>query len=159
MADLKPPKLVGAGEKATLIALLQYQRESVVRKIEGLSDEEARRSPVPTGTSLLWLVKHLTMAELLWVAHRFAGRSFVALPANDLETTDTVASVVDGYRAAWTTVDMIVEHFALDDRCQAMPEDDMVDLRWVLAHLLEETARHAGHADIIRELIDGRTGR
>ena len=73
MSDRKPPRDIG-DDRTTLTSLLRYQRESVVGKLDGLSDDDARRSPVPTGTSLLWLVKHLTRAEALWVLHRFAGQ-------------------------------------------------------------------------------------
>lgn len=159
VADLKPPRLVGGSERATLRTLMQYQRESVVRKLDGLTDDDARRPLVPSGTSLLWIVKHLTRAELLWIVHRFAGRSDVALPSDQLEPDESVASVLDGYRSVWMIVDEIVDAASLDQPCRDVGSESMVDLRWVLMHLLEETARHAGHADIIREQIDGTTGR
>ena len=158
MADLKPPRLVGCGERRTIRALTQYHRESVVRKLEGITDEEARRSFVPSGTSLLWIVKHLAKAELLWVCQRFAGRT-VALPSDALEVGDSIASVVQSYRAAWVTVDAVADAASLEDHCLNVGTDSIVDLRWVLTHLLEETARHAGHADILRELLDGTAGR
>ena len=72
---------------------------------------------------------------------------------------DTIDSVVSAYRAAWVEVDAISAAAPLDQQCHDVGAEAMVDLRWVLAHLLEETARHAGHADILRELIDGTTGR
>jgi hypothetical protein len=150
MADLKPPRF-DAGDRETLLALLQYQRDSVVRKVEGLSDEAARQRLVPSETTLLWLVEHLAWAEHLWVAHRFAGRP---LPET---ASGTLADAVAAYRRAWATVDEIVVASDLDDLCRLT--DEPVNLRWVLAHLLQETARHAGHADILRELTDGRTGR
>ncbi len=158
VADRKPPRMVASGERQTIRALMQYQRESVVRKLDGLTEEQARSALVPSGTSLLWLVKHLTMAELLWVCRRFAGRD-VALPDDALQAADTVESIVRAYRAAWQETDAITDAASLDDHCQDVGVDSMVDLRWVLAHLLEETARHAGHADILRELLDGSTGR
>lgn len=159
MTDRPPPRLHGASERETLLALLQFQRESTVSKLDGLDDAVVRQSPVPTGTSLLWLVKHLTMAETIWVVHRFAGRTDPPLPANEIDDRDTIASVVAGYRAIWSLVDEIVAGASLTDECAAIGAGSMVDLRWILMHLLEETARHAGHADILRELIDGSTGR
>jgi hypothetical protein len=153
MADLKPPRLVGE-ERETLLALLQYKRESVVRKVDGVSDADARRSPVASGTSLLWLLEHLTHAERLWITHRFAGHD-LDVPASPA----TAAEAIDNYRATWKAVDAIVAASGLDERCQNIGDDPPVNLRWVLMHLLEETARHAGHADILRELIDGETGR
>jgi hypothetical protein len=157
MTDQKPPRLVG-GERSTLCALLQYQRESIVRKVAGVDDDTARQSPVPTGTSLLWLLEHLARAETLWVCRRFAGLD-VSLPDDTVGAQDTVAGAVEQYRDTWARVDAIVADASLDDLCRDVGDDSPVDLRWVLAHLLEETARHAGHADILRELIDGQTGR
>jgi hypothetical protein len=158
MADLPPPRLAGADERTVLRALTQHQRDSIVRKLDGLTDAEARRPLVASGTTLLWLVQHLTYAELLWIGRRFAGRD-VPLPANALDDGDTIESVVTAYRAAWAVVDPIADAAPLDQPCHDVGDHPMVDLRWVLTHLLEEIARHAGHADILRELIDGRTGR
>ena len=158
MADHKPPRLA-AGESETLHALLQYQRDSLVRKVADLDDASARRSFVGSGTTLLWLMKHMARAEVTWVLHRFAGQD-VAIPADEPEPTDTLALVTDAYRATWQQVDAVAFGGAgLDQLCRRADGDPRVSLRWVLTHLLEETARHAGHADIIRELIDGQTGR
>jgi uncharacterized damage-inducible protein DinB len=157
VADLKPPRLV-AGERETLHALLQYQRESFVRKVEAVDEDAARRRFVPTGTSLLWLLKHMARAETLWIVHRFAGDD---LPEIDdtVRSEDTVAAAVDVYRATWVRVDAVVAAASLDEVCRRVGDEAPVNLRWVLMHLLEETARHAGHADILRELVDGVTGR
>jgi hypothetical protein len=156
LTDQKPPRRIG-DDRTTLTSLLRYQRESVARKLEGLSEADGRRSPVPSGTSLLWLVKHLTRAEALWVLHRFAGQP---LEVDDTVTDDdSVAGVLAGYRAMWARVDVVVAAASMDDPCVASDTAEIPDLRWVLAHLLQETARHAGHADILRELIDGETGR
>ena len=158
MADLKPPRLV-AGERETLHALLQYQRESFVRKVTGLSDEDARRPLVASGVSVLWLVKHMATAETLWFAIRFAGEPD-ALPDDTVTPADTLAGAIDRYRSTWARVDAIVAaEPTLDAPCRNIGDDPPVNLRWVLMHLLEETARHAGHADILREQIDGATGR
>ena len=112
---------------------------------------------MPSGTSLLWLVKHLTRAEALWVVHRFAGQPVEV--DDTLTDEDSVAGVLAGYRAMWDQVDAVVATASMDDPCAASDTAEVPDLRWVLAHLLQETARHAGHADILRELIDGATGR
>ncbi|WP_412543155.1 DinB family protein [Longispora sp. K20-0274] len=158
MADLRPPRTVG-GERETLLTLLRYHRESLVRKVAGVGVREATWSPVGSGTSLLWLVKHLTGTELSWFLRRFAGQS-VPLPDPAHQEGDTIESAVAAYRDAWARVAPIIEHGDLDEVCQD-PGDGQpqCNLRWVLAHLVEETARHAGHADIIRELVDGATGR
>jgi uncharacterized damage-inducible protein DinB len=158
MADRKPPRLV-ADERATALALLQYQRESLVRKLEGVDEQSARRSPVATGTSLLWLVQHLAHSETLWLAHRFAGEEMPSAD-NAVQAGDSLASAIDAYRATWKRGDAIVASApSLDVECATTDGESPVNLRWVLMHLLEETARHAGHADILRELIDDQVGR
>ena len=157
MADQRPPRRTG-DDRGTLLALLQYQRESLVRKIEGVGEEHARWSPVGSGTSLLWLVKHLAGAEATWVVRRFAGRKDVVRD-DEVREDDTVESAVSAYRRTWAAVDEVLAGASLDDLCRADERQPPVDLRWILAHLLEETARHAGHGDIIREQLDGSTGR
>lgn len=157
MPDVKPPRLV-RGERETLHALLQYHRESLVRKVAGLDDAAARRRFVDSDTTLLWLVKHAAGAEARWVLWSFA-RELDANPSDGVLPEDTLAGAVERYRDTWARVDAVIAAASLDDRCPASSGDDMVNLRWIVAHLLEETARHAGHADILRELIDGETGR
>lgn len=156
MPDQLPPYVV-ADERTTLLALLRYKRESLARKVEGLSEEDARRSPVASGTSLLWLVKHVTFAEAIWVLQRFAQED-VALD-NEVQPDDTVAGALAAYRATWARVDAVIEGADLDDTTGDQSDRPPVTLRWIVMHLLEETARHAGHADILRELLDGQTGR
>ena len=117
MPDIKPPRLAGS-EAETLHALLQYQRDSLVRKVAGLDDRSARWSPVGTGTSLLWLVKHMTRAEVTWVLRRFAGHD-VAIPGDQPGPGETLDAVTAAYRKAWQQVDRVA--FAgpgLDELCQ-----------------------------------------
>jgi hypothetical protein len=97
-------------------------------------------------------------AEELWVLRRFAGEH-VEILDDTVHPDDSLAGAVDAYRDAWTRVDAVVDAASLDEPCREVGEGPPVNLRWVLMHLLEETARHAGHADILRELIDGATGR
>jgi hypothetical protein len=159
MADQKPPRLAG-DPRATLCALLGYQRASLLRKVEGLTDEQAAISPVPSGTSLLWLVEHMAGAERTWVVDRFAGLGADRPDGAGSDPTGRLADAVTAYRATTDAVDAIVAAApGLDTRCVADVGEPPVDLGWVLAHLVEETARHAGHADILRELLDGATGR
>jgi len=150
-----------AGERETLQALLQYQRDSLVRKVAGLDDQAARQSPVGSGTTLLWLVKHMAHAESIWILHRFAGLE-TGVAGDTVAPDDTLRGAVGSYRRTWEQVDAVVVSAAsLDEGCSRADSESgpPVNLRWVLMHLLEETARHAGHADILREIIDGRTGR
>ncbi len=157
MSDQRPPRLE-ADERETLCALLQYQRDSLVRKVADVDEDAARRQLVGSGTTLLWLMRHIAWAETLWVVERFAGQQVERID-DAASTSDTVAAAIDAYRATWRRVDSIVAASALDESCRQLGGDSPVNLRWVLMHLLEETARHAGHADILRELIDGATGR
>jgi hypothetical protein len=152
MPDRKPVRLAG-DERTTLLALLQYQRGSFVRKVQGVDEAAAASSPVASGTSLLWLANHIGDAEATWVLRRFAQRTDDPPPAPD------VAGAIDRYRAITAAVDEVVAAASLDDLCPPFDDQPPVDLRWIVAHLLEETARHAGHADILRELIDETTGR
>lgn len=158
MPDRKPPRTVG-DERTVLRALLQYQRESLVRKVAGVDEVAARTELVGSGTSLLWLVRHLTEAESLCVLQRFAGGPLEE-PPSAAGSELPLADAVDAYRAMWARVDDVVDAaLDLEAFCADTGTESPVTLRWVLMHLLEETARHAGHADILRELIDGQTGR
>ena len=145
-----------AEERTTVLALLQYQRESFVRKLEGVGDVDGASAAVASGTSLLWLANHMADAERTWLLHRFEG----ADPANDPPHELKVGAALDRYRATWTAVDEVIASAPdLDRPCQPFDDEPPVSLRWILLHLLEETARHAGHADILRELVDEKTGR
>jgi hypothetical protein len=81
------------------------------------------------------------------------------VPPNEVPAGDTVVAAVEAYRATWRAVDEVVARASFDEVRELGDGRSAVDLRWIMGHLLEETARHAGHADIIRELLDGATGR
>lgn len=158
MGDEKPPRLAGE-ERETVLALLQYQRNSFVKKVRGVSDEAARQSPMASGTSLLWLVKHMARAESLWMLHRFAGQDAV-IEEDEVGPGDTLPSAITAYQQTWMRTDAVVaDARSLSELCREVGNEAPVNLRWVLMHLLEETARHAGHADVLREMVDGETGR
>jgi hypothetical protein len=137
--------------------LWRYHRESFLAKLSGITEEDASSSLVGSGTSLLWLADHMATTQLGWLAGRFLGEP----PRPDPLVSATVAEAVAFCRESWATVDQIIDAHDFDELC-AQPvhgDTDPVNLRWVVVHLLEETARHAGHADILRELIDGSIGR
>ena len=155
MTDIGPPAVV-AGEKETLLAFLRYLREAVIRKVEGLPDDVARTSRVPSGTSPLGMLKHLTGAERVWLEWAFLGREPFPELGMEVSESDTVEGCVAAYRAAGARADAIFE--SLDD-LDAVSVRENRTLRWILVHTVEETARHAGHLDILRELTDGSVGR
>ena len=142
-------------ERSVVTSLLAYQRSSLLKKVDGIDDAQAAASPVASGTSLLWLINHVADAEVTWVLRRFAGQDGAS--AGDHETT--IDGAIRRYRAVCGESDGVIARSSFDELCRAPDVAPAPDLRWVVSHLLEETARHAGHADILRELIDGSTGR
>jgi len=151
-----------SGELSTALAFLSFARHCVLKKADGLSGEQLRRVLVGSGTSILGLVQHLTEAERSWFGHHLAGGAWdqgsergMTVPAGR-----DAADVLLGYRAAIEDSDRAIRAAGHPDARFVIPVDgNHHTLRWVLAHMTSETARHAGHADIIREQIDGTTGR
>ena len=145
-------------ERASLEAWLDYHRGVAVWKLEGVSEEDARRPMVPSGTSMLGLVKHLAGVERWWFPIVFAGLD-VADQDDDWVFTDddTVAQVIDTYRFECARSREISRAAASLDEMARHPERP-APLRWIMVHMIEETARHNGHLDILRETIDGTTG-
>lgn len=147
------------GEVEGLRAALDGQRAGVLRKLAGLSDADARRSTVDSGTNLAGLLQHLTFVESLWFEERVAGGT--AARGNRSMTVDPSVSLRTlraEYRAACNASNEII--IALGDADALVTSNGKTrDLRWAMLVVILETARHAGHADIIREQIDGQTGR
>jgi len=153
-----------ASEREGLTGFLDAQRDILVRKIEGLTDQEARTAPTVSSLSLLGILKHCALWERRWFQVIFAGRSFpgdwpeVRSPLGEdfqVGEHDTVQHWLGYYREQVEESRLIVVAADLDAPCAMEPDRN---LRWVLLHHIEEVARHAGHADIIRETIDGSTG-
>lgn len=153
-----------ATEREGLSEVLDVQREALIGKLEGLSEEQARLAPTVSTLSLLSLVKHSAIWERRWFQVIVAGRMFPGewpeQRSEEADSTfqlvdgDTIESVVTVYREQIAASQEILLDVALDTPC-AWPEMADQNLRWVALHMIEETARHAGHADIIRESIDG----
>ncbi|MFD9327569.1 DinB family protein [Streptomyces sp. NPDC060065] len=151
------------GEKESLHASLNRHRDAVLWKLEGLDDEQVRRVMTPSGTNLLGLVKHLASVEYGWFCSTF-GREveplwFDPYKAEDMSAGqgETTAQIVEFYGRARAAADHTIDELSLDDLGKSS-HGTTVSLRWVLIHMVEETARHAGHMDIVRELIDGGAG-
>jgi Protein of unknown function (DUF664) len=150
-----------AGERELLTGFLDWYRAVVENKVRGLSLQDASRIMTPTGLSPLGIVKHLAFVERGWFMARFAAEEQKVDPdaVFRIETGDTVASVLAFYRSSVTESRRITAGASLDDISKSeSPTYGFVSLRWILVHMLEETARHAGHLDLMREQIDGKTG-
>lgn len=154
-----------AAEFEMLTSFLDWYRIVMIRKIEDLDAEGLRRSPVASGTSLGGLVKHLAYVERHWFGSSYGGLT-LDYPWTDedpdadfrLDEDETVASLTAFYKSeCQRSRDTVAANPDLDHVVPAS-RGRMVSLRWILVHMIEETARHAGHADIIREMVDGTVG-
>jgi uncharacterized damage-inducible protein DinB len=169
--DDKLHAMTGPDAKADLRRYLQTAREALLWKLDALSEYDARRPLTPTGTNLLGLVKHLAGVEVEYFGDTF-GRPFEQPPPwldDDAEpNVDMWAAadepreqIVELYRRVWAHADATIEALPLDapGRVQHWPDDrSEVTLHRILVHVIAETHRHAGHADIVRELVDGAAG-
>jgi uncharacterized damage-inducible protein DinB len=156
---------VAGTEKEMLQVSLDRHRDVVLWKLEGLDDAQVRRVLVPSGTSMLGLVKHLAATEYGWFGLQFE-REHEPLPFDDdgdedadfkLGPAETTADVLAFYERARTFADKTIDELDLEATGAGWADREL-SLRWVLIHMIEETARHAGHMDILRELVDGTTG-
>jgi uncharacterized damage-inducible protein DinB len=157
----RPEESAPLDEMTMARAWLQHLRDSAVFKLEGLDAEQLRWRPSPTANSLGVIVVHLGYAERLWIRAIFAGEPM------DMEWRTHMFELPHGwgydeivafYRDETAQVDAVLDRatsFDLPSAGDLRP----TTLRWAVLHLIEETARHAGHMDITRELLDGRTGR
>jgi len=163
--------MTGSDPKEDLQRYLQAARDALIWKLDGLSEYDIRRPLTPTGTNLLGLIKHVAGVELGYFGDTF-GRPFGeqlpwlaadAEPNADMWATadEPREQIVGLYRRAWAHSDATIGTLALDaiGRVPWWPADrGEVTLHRILVHMIAETHRHAGHADIVRELIDGTVG-
>lgn len=157
--------LVAGNEKEVLGGFLDHYRKTLLEICEGLTEEELRRPMVPSGTSLLGLVKHLVYVERGWFQESVANEPFeYPFDIDDrdvdfrIEECETSQEIFDLYRRACERSRRALEEASLDDLVQNPERSRDYNVRWVVVHMIEETARHVGHADILREQTDGRTG-
>ena len=148
-------------EKQILSAFLDQQRDVVLWKLDGLTDDQLRQPVTPGGLYLLGLVKHLAGVEYYWLCDIF-GRpaeqwSLAVSDDVQIEPGDTTDSVLGDYTRARAASDQAISEVHLDTTATTWL-GDTVSFRWAILHVIEETARHAGHADFIREHIDNTTG-
>jgi hypothetical protein len=167
MADLTDPKTV-------LQEYLQAERAALLGKLDGLGERELRRPRTPTGTNLLGIVKHCLNVEAGYFGPTF-GREWPTAgelvpesvydtdPQADWYATaeETAAGIVDLYRRVWVFADETIGSLALDAPGRVPwwgPDAEDVTLQRVIVHVTCDVARHAGHADILREQVDGAAG-
>ncbi|MFC4015534.1 DinB family protein [Nonomuraea purpurea] len=155
--DTTPPR-TGAEEKATLRGFLDYLRNAVADKVAGVPEPQVRTGGVPSGTNLLGLLKHLVCVERFYFLGQDVGDWRATMRPS---AEDTVDGVLADYRKTVERANQVID--ACPDLALPAPRPPRPgpapSMRWVLVHMIEETGRHAGHADILREQIDGSTGR
>jgi hypothetical protein len=162
----EPPDV--ADERSALQGWLDYHRATLLWKCSGLDGGQLTARPVQSSTlSLLGLVRHMAEVERGWFRIRFAGQADLGhlyctdeFPDGDFDLTDGAEAQRDlaTFAAESAAVDEAVAGRSLDDTFPSPRDGRPMDLRWIYLHLIEEYARHNGHADILRELIDGVTG-
>ena len=168
-----PAPLDGPGVEVTdarelLLGYLEWYREALMRKLSGLSDEQLREPVEPLGWSPLGLVQHLGWVERRWMRWGFAAEDVLAYPPGGDEAEWTVpadrasAQVMDAYRLEVSHTRALLDGAALNDRARLggrfRTSEQAPSLGRILFHLLQEYARHVGHLDVARELLDGTTG-
>ncbi|SIN37867.1 DinB family protein [Micromonospora cremea] len=167
--DRKPEPYVG-DERTMLDGWLDYQRETLLLKCAGLTAEQLKIPSVqPSGLTLLGLVRHLAMVERWWFRIRAAGEDLDDLYCTEASPDGDLDDVADAdaerdfatYAAEVTAARAAAAALSLDHTFVRRRRDgsaDEMNVRWVYVHMIEEYARHNGHADLIRERIDGVTG-
>jgi uncharacterized damage-inducible protein DinB len=163
-----------ADERTTLVSFLDWHRNALVRKCAGLSDEQLRRHAVPSSNlTLLGLVRHLAGVERWYfqavIAEEWPGGLYTATEDDDEDFNDLDSATGDSAFAAWRAEVEQSRRIVADRPLEAvgtlpsfvrapLTPGRQYSLRWVLTHMIDEYARHNGHADLIREAIDGQSG-
>ncbi|WP_447003481.1 DinB family protein [Saccharothrix isguenensis] len=153
-------------ELRLMIEFLTFLRLTAVSKVEGLSWADATSAPIPTSpvVSALGALRHLTAVERWWLSIEVGGVELPSLWGEDSDASwrmhegDTVESVIDEYRAEWARSEHALDGLGPDERTRGDHDGKGRTVRWVLAHVVQETARHVGHLDFLRELADGDKG-
>lgn len=163
MAEISYPQSIGT-ERELLDAHLEFAREMVIQSIEGISKEDGVKRLGPSATSLLGVLRHLTEVQYWWFQDRFAGIPYTDSRSSEedrdgefkIREEDTVESLIAGFNEACENSRLIVKDRSLDDlAAHARPRDNkQPSLRWVYLHMIDELARHSGHLQIYREILD-----
>ena len=151
-------------ERTTLESFLDDYRDIVVRKVSGLSDTDARRRLVTSSTTVAGLVKHLRWAEYGWFDQFLQGRSDDNRRAHERSwefeflTGESLPTLITEYQAQCEESRRIAAGYPLEHVLAHRRLGTTVSLRWIYVHMIQETARHTGQIDILREQLDGTTG-
>jgi uncharacterized damage-inducible protein DinB len=170
--ELPQPAGLPASERQVLVEFLDFYRAVLVRKAEGLTADELNRTTSASNLTLGGLVKHMALVEDIWFVERFSGEAmpdpWSSAPFDDDGDWELTSAADDSPAELLTLFDQacarsraIVDAADSLDEVTSLPADDpgrRRNLRWILVHMIEEYARHAGHADLLREEIDGRVG-
>ncbi len=166
----RPIRSKAVSERQNLAEFLDYQRATILLKTHGLdSDQTSTRSVAPSTLTLAGIVKHLAWVEDHWFQIIFNGvedtEPWATAPFDDDQDWDfnsavggDIAATRELYEHACERSRRVYEEAGLDDLSVGMRDNEPFSMRWIMLHMIEETARHAGHADLLREAIDGETG-
>jgi hypothetical protein len=167
IASERPTVPTSGDERLQLEAWLDFYRATLLSKCDGLNVAQLKTRPLATSPlSLLGIVRHMTFVEQVWFETTFAGADTVGYyktegdrdaDFNDLDS-DAAETVFDLYQEVVSVSRDLVASHSLDEHAKKPRRGRDVDLRWIYLHMIEEYARHCGHADLIRELVDGATG-
>jgi uncharacterized damage-inducible protein DinB len=160
---LPTAKAFAEDERSVLLGYLAYHRSVLARKAEGISDEDARRAACPPSSlTLLGIIRHMTDVERWWFRrNRFAEDIPPLFDDEEEWNLPADATIADALAAYWDEIAVIDPHLAttsMDHRNEGEPDAGQHMLRRTIVHMIEEYARHCGHADLLRECIDGVTG-
>ena len=163
VTPLPATKAFAEDERSVLLGYLAYHRAVLARKVEGLSDEQARRAACqPSALTLLGLIRHMTDVERWWFRRVLLAEDIPSLFEDEEEwQLPADATAADALAAYWDEIAVIDQHLAtasIDDRNKGEPDRGQHTLRRTIVHMIEEYARHCGHADLLREAVDGRIG-
>jgi hypothetical protein len=168
----RDPELDPSGDEVTLLnSFLDYYRTILIRKAEGITDEQSRTRIDPSELSLLGLVRHMAEVERNWFRRRFAALDAPPLYYDDIDRdgdfhpteADTLAEAIIALRSEIDFARTSTAGVPVDTLAAAVPPTQRIpgwqpNLRWILIHMIEEYARHCGHADLLRQRIDGAVG-
>jgi uncharacterized damage-inducible protein DinB len=161
-----PPKQRAANEADTVWAMLDFYRTTLVRKCAGLSDDDLRsRCIPPSNLSLMGILRHMADVEVYWFGQVFGGDEvtyaydpeMIGADFDDLSESSGKATATTFFECVARSK-AITNDVNLDTLSAKRPGDEPINLRYIVVHLIEEYARHCGHADLLREVLDGETG-